>query len=134
ATARKLGLFHATLLVMGGILGVGIFFTPARVAELVPSEPAFLAMWGFGALVALCGAFTFAEYGGSFPEAGGWFVYLRRVYPPVVSFLFAWIVLLVVSTGALASGARFGMGQLAVVAPFLGVEGTTANKLSATLL
>lgn len=107
-TQQELGLFDATMLVMGGIIGVGIFFTPARVAELVPSGPAFFGMWVFGALVALAGAATFAELGGTFPRYGGWFEFLREIYGPFVAFLFAWVILGVVATGAIAIVASFG--------------------------
>ena len=100
---RRLSALDTTLFVMGGIIGVGIFFTPTTVAERVNDPFAYLAVWGFGGLVALCAAFTFAELGSSFPRAGGWFVYLREAYGPFPAYLFAWVVLFVVSTGATAA-------------------------------
>ena len=109
---RKLGLFDATMLVMGGIIGVGIFFTPGHVAELVPHPGAFFVMWVLGAGVALCGAATFAELGGTFPRNGGWFEFLREIYGPFVSFLFAWVILGVVATGAIAVVASFGASMV----------------------
>jgi basic amino acid/polyamine antiporter, APA family len=109
---KELGLFDATMLVMGGIIGVGIFFTPARVAELVPSTPAFFGMWVLGALVAMAGAATFAELGGTFPRYGGWFEFLREIYGPFVAFLFAWVILGVVATGAMAVVCSFGAETL----------------------
>lgn len=109
---KELGLFDATMLVMGGIIGVGIFFTPARVAELVPWEPTFFGLWILGALVALAGAATFAELGGTFPRYGGWFEFLREIYGPFVAFLFAWVILGVVATGAIAVVASFGAEML----------------------
>ena len=78
----RLGLFDATMLVMGGIVGVGIFFTPAQVAALAPEPWAYLGLWILGAAVALCGAATFAELGGTFPRQGGWFEFLREIYGP----------------------------------------------------
>ena len=104
---KKLNLFDATLLVMGGIIGVGIFFTPSSVAASVPRVGPYLAMWVLGGIVAMCGALTFARLGSLFPREGGWFVYLREAYGPFPAFLFAWIVLFVVSTGALAVMAKF---------------------------
>jgi APA family basic amino acid/polyamine antiporter len=104
---RKLTAFDATLLVMGGIIGVGLFFNPHRIAQLVPEAPAYLGLWAFGGLVALCAGFTFAELGGSLPREGGWFVYLCEAFGPLPAFLFAWVVLLVISTGAIASIAKF---------------------------
>src|SRR6186713_1781001 len=97
---RQLGLLDATLLVMGGIVGVGIFYTPRLVAQHVPHPTAFLAMWAIGGLIALAGALTFAELGATFPKAGGWYVFLREAFGPFVAYLFAWVVLCVISTGA----------------------------------
>ena len=109
---RKLSFFDAVMLVMGGIIGVGIFFTPRDVAALVPEPAVFLGMWVLGALVALCGGLTFAELGGSFPRAGGWFVFLREAFGPFVAFLFAWVILGVVSTGGIAVIATIGANNL----------------------
>jgi APA family basic amino acid/polyamine antiporter len=105
---RKLNLLDATMLVMGAILGVGIFFTPSQVAGIVPNTAAFYGAWSLGCLVALCGAFTFAEWAATFPHAGGSFVYLREVYGRPVAFLLAWVVLFVISTGALSVMTGFG--------------------------
>ncbi len=112
---RKLSLFDATMLVMGSILGVGIFFNPSQVAGLVPSTPLYMGAWALGCLVALCGAFTFAEFAASYPKAGGWFVYLREIYGRPVAFLLAWVVLLVISTGAQAVMCGFGASMIAEV-------------------
>ncbi len=100
--SARLGLFSATMLVMGGIIGVGIFFTPHQVAERVPQTLPFLSMWVLGGLMALTGAMTFAELAATFPREGGWFVFLREAFGPFAAFLFAWIVLFVISTGAVA--------------------------------
>jgi APA family basic amino acid/polyamine antiporter len=102
AGTARLGLFSATMLVMGGIIGVGIFFTPHQVAERVPQTLPFLSMWVLGGLMALTGAMTFAELAATFPREGGWFVFLREAFGPFAAFLFAWIVLFVISTGAVA--------------------------------
>lgn len=112
---RQLNLFDATMLVMGGIIGIGIFFTPAVIAREVPTEGAFLAMWGIGAVAALCGAMTFAELSAAFPRTGGWYVFLREAFGRLPAFLFAWVVLLVVSTGACALVARFFAEQVAAL-------------------
>lgn len=112
SSPRKLSLFDATMLVMGAIIGVGIFFNPSQVAGLVPSVPAYFAAWGTGCAVALCGAFTFADWAGTFPHAGGSFVYLREVYGRPVAFLLAWVVLFVISTGALSVMTGFGASMI----------------------
>lgn len=109
---RQLSLFDATMLVMGGIIGVGIFFNPAEIARAVPSEGAYLGMWALGALAAMSGAMTFAELSAAFPRVGGWYVWLREAFGPMAAFLFAWVVLLVVSTGACALVAQFFAAQV----------------------
>jgi len=125
---RKLSLLDATMLVMGAILGVGIFFNPGEVASLVPHPAAFLGTWGIGGLIALTGAFTFAELGATFPHAGGWFVYLREMYGRPIAFLLAWVVLFVISTGALAVMCGFGASMLAVAFPSIGEAGGAAQR------
>jgi len=129
---KKLGLFHATMLVMGGIIGVGIFFNPGQVAAEVPELWAFLGTWGIGGLIAMCGAATFAELGGTFPRAGGWFEFLREIYGPFVAFLFAWVILGVVATGAIALIVSFGSGALLEVAGV--TDERTLVAVAATLL
>ncbi len=114
-SARRLTLFDATMLVMGGVVGIGIFFTPASVAKLLPTPGAYFGVWLLGGLIALAGAMTFAELAATFPLAGGWYVYLREAFGRLPAFLFAWIVLLVVSTGAAAVVADFCAKQLAVL-------------------
>jgi basic amino acid/polyamine antiporter, APA family len=123
--SRKLNLFDATMLVMGGIIGVGIFFKPYAVATHVHEPWAFFSMWALGALGALAGAMTFAELAGSFPKTGGWYVFLREGCGKFPAFLFAWIVLTAVSTGACAVvGDFFG----ARVAGLLGLEGESPRR------
>ncbi len=105
--AKQLSLIDATLLVMGGIIGVGIFFKPQGVATLLPEAGPYFSLWILGALAALAGAMTFAELAGTLPKSGGWFVFIRTGFGPLAAFLFAWIVLLVISTGACAGVADF---------------------------
>ncbi len=132
AGRRKLSLLDATLMVMGGIIGVGIFFNPHRIAALVPEPALFLGLWVLGGLVAIAAAFTFAELGGSFPSAGGWFVYLRAAFGPFAAFLFAWVVLFVISTGAMASIVKFCVSQLHLIFPrWIGAEHSTSARLVA---
>ena len=133
ATTRQLSLFDATMLVMGGILGIGIFFTPPEIAREVTEPGAYLAMWGLGALAALSGAMTFAELSAAYPHTGGWYVFLREAFGARTSFLFAWVVLLVVSTGACALVARFFSDQVAELAG-LGDGGELAVAAGIVLL
>ncbi len=101
--ARRLGLFSATMLVIGGIIGSGIFLNPAVVAARVRTPGLTLAVWGLGALIALIGAFVFAELGRRRPLAGGGYAYLREAFGPLAGFLYAWALLLAIATGAAAA-------------------------------
>jgi APA family basic amino acid/polyamine antiporter len=130
---KKLSPLDATLLVMGGIIGVGIFFTPSQAAGLAFEPWAFLSLWIFGGVIAMCAAFTFAELGGTFPETGGWFVYLREAFGRFPAFLFAWIVLFVVSAGAAAAVSTFCADMLHVALPSLVGPGGSASHHTAAV-
>src|SRR5712691_2642865 len=101
--ARRLGLFSGTMAVVGGIIGGGIFRTPAAVAERVRSPALALAAWVIGGAIALIGAFCFGELGQRRPKAGGGYVYLREAWGPLPAFLYGWALLLVIATGAIAA-------------------------------
>jgi len=89
--------------VIGGIIGGGIFRTPAAVAERVGSPELALAAWIVGGAIALIGAFCFGELGRRCPRAGGGYVYLRETWGPLPAFLYGWALLLVIATGAIAA-------------------------------
>ncbi len=122
--ARRLGLFSATMLVIGGIIGSGIFLNPAVVAARVQTSGLTLAVWGLGAVVALIGALVFAELGGRRPLAGGGYAYLREAFGPLPGFLYAWALLLVIATGAAAAVAMTFAGYAVAL---IGV-GTEAQR------
>jgi basic amino acid/polyamine antiporter, APA family len=103
ALRRALGTFDATMVVVGGIIGGGIFISPYLVAQRLPSAEWILGAWAFGGLVALAGAYTFAELAALFPAAGGEYAYLREAYHPVVGFLFGWASLVMIQGGGLAA-------------------------------
>jgi len=100
---RKLGLFSGTMAVVGGIIGGGIFRTPATVAERLRSPRAVLVAWVIGGIVALIGAFVWGELGQRRPRAGGGYVYLRETFGPLPAFLYGWTLVLVIATGAIAA-------------------------------
>jgi APA family basic amino acid/polyamine antiporter len=101
--ARRLGLFDVTMLVMGGIVGAGIFMNPAVVARSVHTPALMLAAWAAGGLVALAGALVYAELAARLPAVGGQYAYLREAFHPSVAFLYGWVLLLVVQTGGMAA-------------------------------
>jgi APA family basic amino acid/polyamine antiporter len=101
--ARQLGLFDATMLVMGGIVGSGIFINPCVVAQQVHTPALILGAWIFGGVVGVGGAFIWAELAATLPEVGGQYAYLREAYHPAVAFLYGWVLLLVIQTGGMAA-------------------------------
>jgi APA family basic amino acid/polyamine antiporter len=100
---RRLGLFDVTMLVMGGIVGAGIFMNPHVVAGSVHTPALMLAAWAVGGAVALAGALVYAELASRLPEVGGQYAYLREAFHPSVAFLYGWVLLLVVQTGGMAA-------------------------------
>ena len=99
---RSLGLFDASMLVVGCIVGVGIFRTASAIAGEVPSAPLILALWAAGGLLSLCGALSYAELAAMFPATGGDYVYIRQIYGRFWGFLFGWTKLFIERTGTIA--------------------------------
>ncbi|MFN8061947.1 MAG: amino acid permease [Vicinamibacterales bacterium] len=100
---RAIGLRDAVLLVLGSVIGSGIFLTTGVMAETVPSMPLLLLAWGAGGALAIAGGLTYAELGGMFPQSGGLYVFLREAYGPLWAFLFGWAGLLIILTGSIAT-------------------------------
>ena len=101
--ARRLRVFDATMLVMGGTIGSGIFMNPALVARQIHTPVLVLGAWILGGLIALTGAFIYAEISSRLPRVGGQYAYLREAFHPLVAFLYGWVLLLVVQTGGMAA-------------------------------
>jgi basic amino acid/polyamine antiporter, APA family len=101
--ARRLGLFDATMIVMGGIIGSGIFMNPSVVALQVHTPFLILGAWTLGGLFALAAAFIWAELAARRPDVGGQYAYLREAFHPAVAFIYGWVLLLVVQTGGMAA-------------------------------
>ena len=100
---RRLGLFDATMLVMGGIIGAGIFVNPAEVARAVHTPVLIVGAWLLGGLIAMAGALVYAELAVRRPEVGGQNAYLRDAYHPSVAFVYGWALLLVIQSGGMAA-------------------------------
>ncbi len=100
---RQVGLFDATMLVMGGIVGAGIFINPYVVAQQLHTPVFILGAWIAGGVVAMLGAFVYAELAARRPAVGGQYAYLREAFHPVVGFLYGWVLLLVIQTGGMAA-------------------------------
>ena len=100
---RQIGLFDATMIVMGGIVGAGIFINPYVVARQVHTPRLILAVWVAGGIVAILGAFIYAELAARMPDVGGQYAYLRDAFHPIAGFLYGWVLLLVIQTGGMAA-------------------------------
>ena len=101
--ARKLGLFDATMIVMGGVIGSGIFINPYVVARRVHTPAQILGAWLLGGIIALAGGFIYAELAARRPLLQGQYAYLRDAYHPSIAFLYGWGLLLVTQTGGMAA-------------------------------
>ena len=100
---RRLGVFDTTMVVIGGIIGAGIFLNPAIVAQRVHTTAFILTTWVIGGAVALIGALYFAELGARRPQAGGGYVYLTDVFGPLPAFLYGWTFLFIINSGGIAA-------------------------------
>ena len=100
---RQLGLFDSTMMVIGIVIGSGIFMTTGLMAGALPSASLILIVWLLGGLQMLAGALTYAELGAAMPKAGGQYVYLREAYGSLPAFLFGWVAFIAYLTGTNAA-------------------------------
>jgi APA family basic amino acid/polyamine antiporter len=100
---RRLGFSEAFAVVIGRILGSGIFRTPAPIMVLVSSVGLFGGVWIVGGIATLLGAFCYAELVAMMPRSGGPYAYLKAAYPPIWTFLRGWAMFFVSETGAIAA-------------------------------
>ncbi len=99
---RVLGVFDATSMVTGNMIGSGIFLLVGFAAEPVTGDLSLILAWLGGGMMALVGAFCIAELSTRFPQTGGDFIYLHKVYGPFPSFLYGWMSLVIFQTGSTA--------------------------------
>ena len=129
----RLGLVEATLVVMGGIVGSGIFINPSVVARHVHTGPLIIGAWLVGGAVALVGAFVYAELAERMPRVGGQYAYLREAFHPVVGFLYGWALLVVINAGGTAAVA-VTFGRYAVELTSVPLDEKTVAVLTLALL
>ena len=101
--SRGLSLFDSTMLVVGAMIGSGIFIVPAEMARHVGSAGWLLVAWGVAGVLTIAGALCYGELSGMMPEAGGMYVYLREAYSPLLGFLYGWTLFSVIETGTIAA-------------------------------
>ncbi|MCL4511441.1 MAG: amino acid permease [Bacteroidetes bacterium] len=101
--AKRLGLWTAIAVVIGSIIGSGIFLVPQKIAMTLGDAGWIIAVWIFGGLLSLAGALTSAEIAGMIPAAGGQYVYFREIYNDFIAFLYGWTTFIVYQTGSIAA-------------------------------
>ncbi|MBC7790835.1 MAG: amino acid permease [Anaerolineae bacterium] len=114
---RKLGLLDAVMIVIGSMIGSGIFIVSAESSRLVGAPGWLLAAWALAGVLTITGALSCAELAAMLPRAGGQYVFLREAYGPLTGFLFGWALLLVIQTGTIAAVAIAFANFVGVLAP-----------------
>jgi amino acid transporter len=132
APRPTLGLFDAVAIIIGIVIGAGIFRAPSIVAGSVSTEAVFIALWIAGGVISFVGALCYAELGSAYPNAGGEYHFLRRAYGDWLGFLFAWARMTVVQTGAIAAIA-FVFGDYATELLPLGEKSSVIYALIAVV-
>src|SRR6202023_467896 len=100
---RRLGLFDSTMLIVGTMIGSGIFVTSAAIAQDVGTSGWLLVVWALAGVMTIIGALSYAELAAMMPHAGGQYVYLREAYSPLWGFLYGWTLFLGIQTGTVAA-------------------------------
>lgn len=100
---RKLSLFDGAALLVGSVIGSGIFVVPSLIAQRVPEPGVVIGIWVFSGLLVLCGALTLAELGTMLPQSGGLYVYMREAYGPFWAYLYGWTIMLVAIPSSIAA-------------------------------
>ncbi|MCS6914349.1 MAG: amino acid permease [Myxococcales bacterium] len=127
--ARKLGLLDATTLIVGSMIGSGIFIAPSLMAKNISAPGLYLGLWVLGGVFTLLGAFSYGELSAMMPHAGGQYVFLRRALGRLLGFLYGWTLLLVIQSGFCAAVSLAFAKYLGVFVPGLG-EGTVLLQLA----
>ncbi len=120
---RDLGLLEATTIIMGSMIGSGIFLAPALIAAIIVSDQlgpgSFVLIWAIGGVLTLCGALSYGELAAAFPRTGGQYVFLKEAFSPFLAFLYGWTIFLVVQTGLIAAVAVAFANYLGVFIPWV---------------
>src|SRR4051812_9916440 len=134
ALKKELSLLDAAMLLVGGVIGSGIFLTAGQIATSLRRPDAFIFIWIAGGAISLLACFAVAELGGMFPLAGGQYVFLREAYGELPAFLYGWMIFAVVQTGAIASIAVGFAQYLGSLLPFVGAHQKVVALLAIALL
>src|SRR5215831_9079616 len=130
---KGLGLFDATTIVMGSMIGSGIFIVAAEMGREVASPNLFLLTWTISGLMTVLAAVTYGELAAMMPRAGGQYVYLREAFGPLFGFLYGWTLFLVIQTGTMAAVAVAFGKYLGVLLPWISARNVLIDLGSVTL-
>ncbi|MBM4068010.1 MAG: amino acid permease [Planctomycetes bacterium] len=119
---RRIGLFDATMLIVGTMIGSGIFVVSRSICQEVGTAGWLMAVWVLAGAMTIMGALSYAELAAMMPHAGGQYVFLREAYSPLWGFLYGWTCFLVIQTGSIAAVAVVFARFLGVLVPFLGTS------------
>lgn len=100
---RAISLYSLTMIAIGSSIGSGIFRAPSEISGYLPSEGLMLSVWVIGAIIAICGALTFASISAKFSKVGGFYVFIKEAFGELPAFLYGWSMLWVINTGSLAA-------------------------------
>jgi APA family basic amino acid/polyamine antiporter len=127
---RDLGLLETTTIIMGSMIGSGIFLAPALIAAIIVADDlgpgSFILIWVIGGLLTLSGALSYGELSAAFPRAGGQYVFLKEAFSPFSAFLYGWTIFLVVQTGLIAAVAVAFANYVGVFVPWV----SQSNRLA----
>jgi APA family basic amino acid/polyamine antiporter len=126
---KELGLFDSTMIVIGSMIGSGIFIVSSDIARTVGSSGLLLLVWLITGIITLIGALSYGELAAMMPKAGGQYVYLREAYNPLIGFLYGWTLFLVIQTGTIAAVAVAFSKFTAVLIPWF-----SANNILISIL
>ncbi|MDD5713136.1 MAG: amino acid permease, partial [Smithellaceae bacterium] len=123
---RNLNLSDATMLVIGNVVGAGIFTTSGYLAGELSHPGAFVGLWLLGGLLTICGALTYAELAGMYPKAGGDYQFLKASYGPWAGFLLGWVNFWIITPGSLAA---LSIALVGYLQPLASVGGAVQLKI-----
>src|SRR5713101_3651742 len=130
---KGLRLFDASTIVMGSMIGSGIFIVAADIARQVRSPGLFLLTWVVSGLMTVIAALTYGELAAMMPRAGGQYVYLREAFGPLFGFLYGWTLFLVIQTGTIAAVAVAFGKFLGFWVPWVSAQNVLINLGSVTI-
>lgn len=138
---RTLGIWDATFLIIGSVIGSGIFLVPSEIAQKLSTPFLILLVWVASGILTFLGALTYAELGAAIPKAGGQYIFLKEAFGPVWGFLYGWVLFLVIQTGSIAAvavafakylGYFLPLGKIVFVNPISLGSGIFVFKLQLT--